>query len=59
MYVEIPNALIGGMDSCDFNFAFDENLENVIGKDFGARDYKYTLKITPEAPQAEQTAVAE
>lgn len=47
MCVEIPNTLVESMDSCDFNFGFNEGMENTFSefKDLG---YKYSLKITPE-----------
>lgn len=47
MYVEIPNALVSSMESCDFNFGFDENMQSSFS-DFEEFGYKYSLKIIPE-----------
>ena len=54
MYVEIPNALVNGMESCDFNFGFNENMQSSFS-DFEEFGYKYSLKIIPEteAPATE------
>ncbi len=56
MYVEIPNALVEGMESCDFNFGFNTNLEDAFVK-LGEADYQYTLKITPEVAAPAEEAV--
>ena len=48
MYVEIPNSLVEGMESCNFNFGFNEGMESTFGE-FGELAYKYCLTITPEA----------
>lgn len=57
MYVEIPNALVESMESCDFNFGFSEGLKTSFSE-FDDMDYKYTLKITP-ATEAPVPATAE
>lgn len=51
MCVEIPNALVQGMEVCDFNFGFNENMESSFSE-FDEMAYKYSLKITP-APAAQ------
>lgn len=53
MYVEIPNALVESMESCDLNFGFNEGMQSSFSE-FEEMEYKYSLKITPEAPVAEQ-----
>ena len=48
MYVEIPNALVESMDSCDFNFGFSEGLDTTFSE-FDELEYKYVLNIAPKA----------
>ena len=50
MCVEIPNALVGNMESADINFGFNEGLEGAISN-FEEMLYKYTVKITPTTQQ--------
>lgn len=52
MCVEIPNALVGKPEGCDFKFGFKEGMESSFGE-FDELDYKYSLHIAPEAAPAE------
>ncbi len=42
------DALVTDMESCDFNFGFNEGMQSSFSE-FKEMEYKYTLKITPEA----------
>ena len=48
LIVEVPNALVGTADGLNFNFGFNEGLDNMV-VDFSELDYKYSLKIAPTA----------